>query len=51
MVGGTLPEDLPTPTASIKQLERKEQKQIQERSHPSLLDEPKNTEQANDEAQ
>lgn len=46
-LGGTLPEDLPTPTESIQQLQRKEQKQIEERSQPSLFDEPENTDQAN----
>ena len=46
-LGGTLPEDLPTPTESIQQLQRKEQKQIEERSRPSLFDEPGNTDQTN----
>ena len=46
-LGGTLPEDLPTPTESIQQLQRKEQKQIEERSQPSLFDGPENTDQTN----
>jgi len=47
-LGGTLPEDLPTPTESIQQLQRKEQKQLQEGSQLSLFDDPKNIDQAND---
>ncbi len=43
-LGGTLPEDLPTPAESIQQLQRKEQKQLQDRSQPSLFEE---TDQAN----
>ena len=42
-LGGTLPEDLPTPKESIQQLEKKEQKQLQERSQPSLFEESDNT--------
>jgi hypothetical protein len=42
-----MPEDLPTPEESIQQLQRKEQKQIQERLQPSLFDEPKDTDQTN----
>ena len=38
-LGGTLPEDLPTPAESIQQLQRKEQKQLQDRSQPSLFEE------------
>jgi DNA-damage-inducible protein D len=38
-LGGTLPENLPTPTESIQQLQRKEQKLLEERSQPSLFDE------------
>jgi DNA-damage-inducible protein D len=44
-LGGTLPEDLPTPKESIQQLQRKEQKQIQERSQPSLFEEPERTDE------
>jgi DNA-damage-inducible protein D len=44
-LGGTLPEDLPTPRESIQQLQRKEQKQIQERSQLSLLEEPEKTDE------
>jgi DNA-damage-inducible protein D len=47
-LGGTLPEDLPTPTESIQQLQRKEQKQIQGRSQPSLFDVPENIDQIDD---
>ncbi len=46
-LGGTLPENLPTPTESIQQLQRKEQKQLEERSQPSLFDGPENTDQTN----
>ena len=45
-LGGTLPEDLPTPVESIQQLQRKEQKQLQDRSQPSLFDTPEDTDQA-----
>jgi len=38
-LGGTLPEDLPTPMESIQQLQRNEQKLLEERSQPSLFDE------------
>ncbi len=38
-LGGALPEDLPTPTESIQQLQRKEQKLLENRSQPSLFDE------------
>jgi len=44
-LGGTLPEDLPTPRESIQQLQRKEQKQIQERSQLSLFEEPEKTDE------
>lgn len=39
-LGGALPEDLPTPTESIQLLQRKEQKLLEDRSQPSLFDEP-----------
>jgi DNA-damage-inducible protein D len=42
-LGGTLPEDLPTPKESIQQLEMKELKQLQERSQPSLFEESDKT--------
>ncbi len=42
-LGGTMPEDLPTPKKSIQQLENKEQKQLQERSQPSLFEESDKT--------
>lgn len=44
-LGGTLPEDLPTPKESIHQPQRKEQKQLQERSKPSLFEEPERTDE------
>ncbi len=37
--GATLPEDLPTPEKSIQQLQREEQKRIEQRKQPSLFDE------------
>jgi DNA-damage-inducible protein D len=42
-VGGTLPEDLPTPDKSIQQLQHEEQKRLRQGSQPSLFDEPGNT--------
>jgi DNA-damage-inducible protein D len=42
-LGGTMPEDLPTPKESIQQLEKKELKQLQERSQPSLFEESDKT--------
>ena len=44
-LGGTLPENLPTPKESIQQLQRKEQKQLQERLQPSLFEEPEKTDE------
>jgi DNA-damage-inducible protein D len=38
-LGGTMPEDLPTPAESIQELERKEQKRLKQSQQPSLLDE------------
>ena len=38
-----MPEDLPTPKESIQQLEKKELKQLQERSQPSLFEESDKT--------
>lgn len=43
-LGGTLPENLPTPIESIQQLRRKEQKRLQQGLQPSLLDIPQNPE-------
>lgn len=37
-LGGTMPEDLPTPTESIQQLERKEQKRLESKSQLSMFD-------------
>ncbi len=39
-LGGTMPEDLPTPEKSIQQLQREEQKHLQAHAQPSLFDEP-----------
>jgi DNA-damage-inducible protein D len=36
--GATLPEDLPTPEKSIQQLQREEQKRIEQQQQPSLFD-------------
>jgi DNA-damage-inducible protein D len=35
-LGGTMPEDLPTPEQSIQQLERDEQMQLEAALHPPL---------------
>jgi DNA-damage-inducible protein D len=37
-LGGTMPEDLPTPPDSIQQVQRKEQKRIEQERQPSLFD-------------
>lgn len=39
-LGGTMPEALPTPPESIQQIQRKEQKRVQQQRQPSLFDEP-----------
>ncbi len=39
-LGGTMPEDLPTPAESIQQLERKEQQRLKHQGQPSLFDLP-----------
>jgi DNA-damage-inducible protein D len=36
--GGTMPEDQPTPTKSIQQLQREEQKRLEREQQPSLFD-------------
>lgn len=36
-IGGTMPEDLPTPEVSIKELERREQQQIEAELRPSVF--------------
>jgi DNA-damage-inducible protein D len=36
-LGGTMPEDLPTPTESIKRVERRTQRALQPRQQPTLL--------------
>lgn len=38
--GTTLPEDLPTPTKSIQQLQREEQKKLERQQQQTLFDEP-----------
>jgi DNA-damage-inducible protein D len=38
-LGGTMPEHLPTPEKSIQELEREQQKQIEQSRQPSLFDE------------
>lgn len=38
-LGGTMPEDLPTPEKSIQQLQREEQKRLERSLQPPLLDE------------
>jgi len=46
-LGGTMPEDLPTPAKSIQQLEQEEQRRLEARLQPSLFDEPQeNTDEA-----
>jgi len=37
-LGGTMPEDLPTPEKSIQELQRDEQKRIEQKRQPSLFD-------------
>lgn len=39
-LGGTMPENLPTPTKSIQQLQREEQKRIESRRQLSLFNLP-----------
>jgi DNA-damage-inducible protein D len=39
-LGGTMPEDLPTPEESIQQLQQKEQKQLKQGSQLSMFEEP-----------
>lgn len=39
-LGGTMPEDLPTPTKSIQELQRDEQKRIEAEGQLSLFDDP-----------
>ena len=39
-LGGTMPEDLPTPDKSIQEIQREEQKRLKRSEQPSLLDEP-----------
>jgi hypothetical protein len=39
-LGGTMPEDLPTPEKSIQELQREEQQRLKQAQHLSLLDEP-----------
>jgi len=44
-LGGTMPEDLPTPAESIQELERKEQKRLKQSQQPSVLDEQQQPEE------
>ena len=37
-LGGTMPEDLPTPGESIQQVQQKEQRRVQQELQPSLFD-------------
>jgi DNA-damage-inducible protein D len=37
-LGGTMPEDLPTPAKSIQQLQREERKQLENKQQPSLFE-------------
>jgi DNA-damage-inducible protein D len=39
-LGGTMPEELPTPAESVRQLERSEQKRLEAERQPSLFSEP-----------
>jgi len=41
-LGGTMPEDLPTPEKSIQELQRGEQKRLEQGPQPSLFDFPEN---------
>ncbi|MBO0790222.1 MAG: hypothetical protein J2P36_04655, partial [Ktedonobacteraceae bacterium] len=43
-LGGTMPEDLPTPEKSIQQLQREEQKRLKQGDQPSLFPEAPTTE-------
>ena len=42
-MGGTMPENLPTPEKSIQQLQREEQLRLERERQPSLFDEPDDT--------
>ena len=44
-VGGTMPEDLPTPEKSILQLQKEEEQRIERQRQPSLFDEPEQPEE------
>jgi DNA-damage-inducible protein D len=44
-LGGTMPEDLPTPKKSIQQLQHEEQKRIEQRRQPSLFNGEEETDQ------
>jgi DNA-damage-inducible protein D len=37
-LGGTMPEELPTPKESIRQIQQKEQKRIEQQKQPLLFD-------------
>jgi DNA-damage-inducible protein D len=42
-LGGTMPEDLPTPEKSIQELQRDEQKRLEAERQPSLFDNPEDS--------
>jgi DNA-damage-inducible protein D len=42
-LGGTMPEDLPTPARSVQQLQRDEQRRLEAARQPSLFDTPAET--------
>jgi DNA-damage-inducible protein D len=47
-LGGTMPEDLPTPEQSIQQLQRAEQKRLEAERQPSLFDLPSDSDGADE---
>src|SRR5260221_1855314 len=49
-IGGTMPEDLPTPAESIQELERREQKRLEAERQPSLFAEGEGENDGNDES-
>ena len=44
-LGGTMPENLPTPQKSIQELQREQQKQLEAQRQPSLFEEPESTDE------
>jgi hypothetical protein len=49
-IGGTMPEDLPTPAESIQELQRREQKRLEAERQPSLFAEGEGEDDGNDES-